>query len=115
MADNKDDKGQNAREFFRIHYTAPDNPILEMDKVKFFVIDISEGGLKFTPKKGQIFAAGQRISGKILFGSRGFYMIKGSILRVSIRDIAVQLDEPSRIPLTRIMEEQRFLIQKGKM
>jgi hypothetical protein len=114
MADNKD-RDQNAREFFRIHYTAPDNPILELEKVKFFVIDISEGGLKFAPKKGQLFTEGQRISGKILFGSRGFVIVHGNVLRVSVRDIAAQLDKASRIPLTRIMEEQRFLIQKGKL
>ena len=115
MATKEDEKTQNSREFFRIHYKAPDNPILEMNKVKFFIVDISEGGFRFSPKKGQMFSEGERVDGKILFGSRGFVMIKGSVLRVSVRDIAVQLDEPSRIPLTRIMEEQRFLIQKGKL
>jgi hypothetical protein len=36
-------------------------------------------------------------------------------LRVFDREIAVQLDAGGRIPLAKIMEEQRILIQKGKL
>lgn len=115
MAKAKEEPKENSREFFRIHYTAPDNPIFEFDKNKFMVIDISEGGFKFAPKKGYVFQENDLVQGKLILGTRATLEVKGHILRVGLRDIAVKFNEKSRIPLTRIMEEQRYLIQKGKL
>lgn len=111
----KDLREKTAREFFRIRYPSLENPVLEIGKHKLVIIDISEGGMKFALKKGLLFFEGDAMEGKVVFGKRGALDVKGTVLRVSRTEVAVQLDEASRIPLARIMEEQRLLIQKGKL
>lgn len=103
------------REFFRIRYPTLENPILEIGKHKLVIIDLSEGGMRFALKKGLVFREGELMEGKVVFGTRGSLIVKGVVLRISPSECAVLLDEPSRIPLARIMEEQRLLIQKGKL
>lgn len=105
----------NNREFFRILYRAPENPILQIDKAKFLIVDLSEGGLKFIPQKDYSFCERDSIKGKIVFGKRGTLDFNGYIIRIALREIAVEFTIESRIPLARIMQEQRLLIQKGKL
>ncbi len=107
-------EGKNAREFFRIFYRR-DNPVLEIDKKKFIIIDISEGGIKFSPLRGSIFFEDSIVEGLVVFGKRGSVKVKGTVIRVTKTDIAIKLEDASRIPLARIMEEQRFLIQRGQL
>jgi len=113
---SEDNKDKNGREYFRISYRPAEAPIFECDKNKFIVRDLSEGGVKFAPKKGMQFFERDKIVGKIVFpDKRGVIEIKGFIIRVTLTDVAVQLLETTRIPLAKIMEEQRLLIQKGKL
>ncbi len=106
----------NQREHYRIFYRAPDQPVFHSDQGKFPIVDISEGGFRFAFKKGALFMEGDYLEGTIVFpAKRGSIPIKGQVLRVFEREIAVQLDVDSRIPLAKIMEEQRVLIQKGKL
>ncbi len=107
---------ENLREFFRIPYRSPEVPIFEFDRTKYNVVDISEGGIKFALKKGMFFAEKDPIVGMLIFPSkRGMVQIKGTIIRVTTRDVAIQLDENARIPFAKVMEEQRLLIQRGKL
>ncbi len=109
-------KGHNDREYFRISYRPAEAPLFECEKQKFVVLDLSEGGIKFSPKKGMQFFENDRITGKVIFPEkRGILEIKGFIIRVTLSDIAIRLLENSRIPLARIMEEQRLLIQRGRL
>jgi hypothetical protein len=108
--------GQNQREHYRIFYRAPDQPVFQCDQGKFPVVDISEGGFRFSFKKGALFMEKDYLEGTIFFpNKRGSVFVKGQVLRVFDREIAVQLDAGGRIPLAKIMEEQRILIQKGKL
>lgn len=109
-------KVQNQREYYRIFYRAPDQPLFQCAQGKFAVLDISEGGFRFAIKKGALFMEDDVLEGQIHFPlKRGVVAIKGQVLRVFDREIAVQLDFDGRIPLSKIMEEQRLLIQKGKL
>lgn len=108
--------GHNQREHYRIFYRAPDQPVFQCSQGKFPVSDISEGGLRFSFKKGALFMEKDDLEGTIVFpNKRGSVFVRGQVLRVFDREIAVQLDMKGRIPLAKIMEEQRALIQKGKL
>ncbi|WP_141731147.1 PilZ domain-containing protein [Oligoflexus tunisiensis] len=108
--------GQNQREHYRIFYRAPDQPVFQCDQGKFPVLDISEGGFRFSFKKGALFLEKDYLEGTIhLPNKRGTVFVKGHVLRVFDQEIAVHLDADGRIPLARIMEEQRILIQKGRL
>ncbi len=109
-------QGSNQREHFRIFYRPPEQPIFVCGQGKFAVLDLSEGGFRFAYKKGVIFMQQDSLTGHIhLPAKRGVLSVKGQVLRVFDREIAVQLDPDGRIPLAKIMEEQRILIQKGKL
>ena len=115
-ADKEKDKDKNAREYFRISYRPAEAPIFEHDKNKFIVLDLSEAGIKFSPKKGMTFFEKDTISGKLIFpDKRGVLEVKGVIIRVTASDVAIKLLANTRIPLAKIMEEQRLLIQRGKL
>lgn len=107
----------NQREHYRICYRAPDQPLFECENGKFLILDISEGGFRFSIRKsGVFFSEESLIHGMIVFPEkRGSVAVKGSILRVLQHEIAVQLDEDARVPLAKIMEEQIALIQKGRL
>lgn len=114
--DKKAKEEKNAREYFRISYSPAEAPLFEHDKNKFIVLDLSEAGLRFSPKKGMSFFEKDAISGKIIFpNKRGVIEVKGIIIRVTPSDIAIKLLASTRIPLAKIMEEQRLLIQRGKL
>jgi hypothetical protein len=107
--------GQNEREFFRISYKGGEQPHFVMGKKRFIVLDISEGGFRFGLPKDFTFYEQETIEGTLGFPGRGFVPVKGIIIRITRDDVAVQLKDPGRIPLAKIMEEQRFLIKKGKL
>lgn len=105
----------NQREYYRISYRAPDQPIFECTQGRFALVDLSEGGFRFAVKKG-LFNEKDYVEGIIAFPKkRGSVAIKGRVLRVFDQEVAVQLNPDSYIPLAKIMEEQRILIQKGKL
>lgn len=106
--------GQNEREFYRIAYRN-ENPHFVMDKKRFIVLDISEGGFRFHLPKNVNFYEKETVEGTLGFPGRGFVPVKGIIIRVTKDDVAVQLTGKGRIPLAKIMEEQRYLIQKGRL
>lgn len=114
--DKKSNDEKNAREYFRISYRPAEAPIFECNKNKFIVLDLSEAGVKFSPKKGMTFFEKDTILGKVIFpDKRGVIEVKGVIIRVTPTDVAIKLLAHTRIPLAKIMEEQRLLIQRGKL
>ena len=106
----------NQREYYRIFYRPPFQPLFVCDHGKFAVVDISEGGFRFSIKKGAAIFEGSFIEGTIqLPQKRGSVFVKGLVLRHFEREIAVVLDPDGRIPLAKIMEEQRVLIKRGSL
>ena len=108
----------NKRAHYRILYSHGSQPIFECAQGKFLVLDVSESGFRFVIKTDQTvrFNENMVLDGKIIFPEkRGFVRIKGKVLRATAREVAAILDEGNLIPLSKIMEEQRILIKKGKL
>ena len=114
MSNGKQER--NSREYFRITYRPAEAPIFECDNNKFVILDLSEEGIRFSPRKGMQFFEKDEIVGQVVLpNKRGLLIVRGVIIRVSHIDVAVHLFENSRISLAKIMEEQRHLIQQGKL
>ncbi len=106
---------ENKRNFFRIIYPYGENPILNLSRNKYPVLDISEGGCSFVIRPEQTFSLNQQINATILFHGRGTENIKGKVVRVVGRKISIKFLSRVGISLARIMSEQRYLIRKHKM
>lgn len=103
----------NQREYYRIEYPAGEEPIFHHSLAKFKVLDVSEGGFSFTPGRFTPPVEGEEVTGQIQFGNRAKIAIKGVVARVGKR-VSVKLYDDARIPLPRIMEEQRFMIRRAR-
>lgn len=113
MTDEK--KAENLREYFRIHYLPPDAPVFKRGDHKLTVLDVSEGGLRFVPKPEMHFSEEEQVSGDVVFPlGRGVFSVKGTVIRASPNEVALKLLDNARIPLSTIMEEQRYFIAHGK-
>jgi len=101
--------GEQRRNHYRIKYPLIERPFLTVDKNTYQVLDISEGGVKFfSPVKN--FKVGEYITGSIKFHDGEIVTVEGHILRLQSRRIIILLDR--KIPLQRILKEQRHLIKK---
>jgi CRP-like cAMP-binding protein len=109
-------QGECRRRHFRILYKSGEHPVFETFKQRFKVIDISEQGVRFTKGQHDLFQTESEIIGILHFPSdRDKIEVKGRIVRVTEHDVAIELAAAGRIPLQRIMMEQRLLIQRGHM
>ncbi len=109
-------KGECRRRHFRIFYKHGEHPVLETRGQNHMVIDLSEQGIRCAKGEYDAFSPGDTLEGKITFPEdRVSIPISGRVIRVSANDIALELDEAGRIPLQRVMIEQRLLIQRGRI
>lgn len=104
----------NKREFYRIEYAPGDQPIFLHFMQKFKVLELSEGGFSFSFEGVVSIREGEELAGDIQFGSRGKLWMKGVVVRIAYRRVSVRFHADGQIPLAKIMEEQRFLIQKNR-
>ena len=108
-------KGECRRQHFRIIYKEVDHPTFVNDHGEFEVIDISETGIRFKSTELTGYDIQDEISGTIKFpGDRGSDAIIGQVVRVCDNFTALNLKGSGRIPLQRVMSEQRVLIQSVK-
>jgi CRP-like cAMP-binding protein len=109
-------KGECRRRHFRIFYKGEGHPRFDTDEGSYPVIDISELGLRFSRESHETFMRGQSLSGYLVFPSDNHQIrVTGHVVRLTERDVALELSARERIPLKRIMMEQRLLIQKGHL
>ncbi|MEQ8171544.1 MAG: PilZ domain-containing protein [Candidatus Eremiobacterota bacterium] len=101
--------GEQRRRFYRIKYPLIERPKIILDNKSYQVIDISEGGIKFFSPV-TIFKINQYIKGTITFHDGEVLEVEGHVLRLQNKRIIILLD--IKIPLQRILKEQRFLIKK---
>ena len=109
MQDNRDQSG-NKRQNFRIEYPISYRPKLIISYYIFEVLDISEQGIKFFPKRAYELKLGLTLSAKIVFKGGESFNIKGKIIRNTGKEVILSLLEG--IPTSKIMSEQRVLINK---
>jgi hypothetical protein len=101
---------QNQRTHFRIEYPASERPVLVVDKTRFLVLDLSENGLKFLPGPAYRPKPGTSIRGVVRFKNGGECPVEGKVLRYAGEGCVVLLVQG--IPLSRMMEEHRLILQK---
>ena len=102
------------RRFFRLNYPPNDRPILTLKGTRFLAIDVSEEGARFSlvdVKVSQL-REGMTIDGTLDFSGRGIFSISGTIIRINEDSAAIKFKK--MLPLSHIMAEQRYLIQKYK-
>lgn len=102
------------RNYFRLEYFKPDRPSLTITGKTFAVIDLSEKGIKFELPPGLKPRIKARVSGTVQLPDKSRYEIMGYVLRVdpTARICVLYLEEG--LPLAKMLQEQRRLIQKYK-
>lgn len=100
---------ENRRKYFRITYPIDAGPKLVYRGVPLTVVNLSEQGLRFQIHNLLKFKEGQSFSGSLSFASGETFLVFGSVRRVDLEGIGIELTNP--IPLKMIMAEQRRLIQ----
>jgi hypothetical protein len=95
------------REHFRIEYPTAARPSLIAGSVEHEVVDVSEQGLRFRMAEGESWELGHSVVGTIRFQQRDEVRIRGVVVRIVDKEIAVHLS--IGIPLKTIIDEQRYL------
>ena len=87
-----------------------DSPEFKIGTRSYPVLDLSMKGMRIAKRGAMEFRKLQEIEGKIHFKNDTVAHVKGMIVRVHSKSLAVELSKD--IPGTIIMEEQRLLLVK---
>lgn len=104
----------NQRDHFRLNYPKPDRPQVLIAGHKYEVIDLSERGLKFLRSKTFQLTTDAAINATIYFHDGKSCAVRGKVLRVTENTEECVLILSDGVPLPKMMEEQRYLLQKYK-
>jgi PilZ domain-containing protein len=102
---------QFEREHYRIQYPTAARPSIVIDGQAHEVIDLSERGVRFRAGDTTI-TVGDELSGRLRFRQGEPIDVKGTVLRIVAREIAVRLEVG--VPLKVIIEEQRYLRERHR-
>ena len=100
------------REHYRVAYPTQLRPKFLVQGFAFDVIDISERGRRFRLADAATPEAGNEVQGTVRFRRGETITVRGAVLRVDGREVAVRLEEG--VPLRVIMEEQRYLLDRHR-
>ena len=99
------------RQYYRIRY-----PVFYQPKVRIIgenndyeVVELSERGVRFIYKGRGRLSTGSEIKIKITFYDGETFQFSGDLLRAEKKDVIMRFK--GRIPLSRIMKEQHYLIE----
>jgi len=95
------------REHYRIPYPVAARPILLVDDEEYPVIDIAEMGIRYDCGAHPRPAIGAVVRGTMHFKRSAEALIRGHVIRIQDRQVAVRLDVA--IPFKLILDEQRYL------
>ena len=105
MADVKDD-----RAFFRLEYPPREQPTITIDRVKYSVRDLSEGGVRFATPLGTPLRVGDQVDASITFRRDQHTIdVEGLVIRLIPYPPQCALKLTKRIPRLRMAEEQRYI------
>lgn len=105
--ENKQYKGKNIREHYRIRYPISCRPRLIILNNEYETIDISERGIRFICKKISEFQAGMELEVRVTFSNGEYLDLEGEILRTDEKVAVLHLSR--RIPFKIIVAEQRYI------
>ncbi|HEY3418862.1 MAG TPA: hypothetical protein VGM23_18460 [Armatimonadota bacterium] len=108
-----DEHSRERRRFFRLPYPegAVRPTILTLDG-SFPVSEISEKGLRFVCRRAAMFKLHQPVKATVRFLGGETCLIEGHVLRMTADAVILFLTKG--IPLNKIVEEQRMLINKAR-
>ena len=95
------------REHYRIQYPTAARPQIVIDGRAHEVIDLSERGVRFRVGDDVSINVDDELAGRLRFRRGEPVDVKGIVLRIAGREIAVKLE--IGVPLKVIIEEQRYL------
>lgn len=98
---------EHPREHYRIPYPFAARPLLVVGDQEFQVVDISEMGLRYDLGGQPRPRVGTEVRGTMHCKRGDEALIRGEVVRVQERHVAVKLDIP--IPFRLILDEQRYL------
>ena len=104
------DDENKTRQHFRVEYPPEVQPLFIQKKNQHSIIDLSERGIKFSIERTFRMKVGDKLEGKVVFSDNDETDIKGKILRLDEAYAVIYLDQ--RVSLQKIMEQQRFLLNK---
>ena len=99
-----------SRRHYRIRYPVNEAPLLHVGARTYRVLDLSEMGMRLVWQGEAELRELQEIEGKIRFRNKKIVHIKGKIVRIHSKSVALELSEG--VPASIIMAEQRFLLNK---
>jgi hypothetical protein len=101
------------RKHFRLEYPKTDCPLIEIDGHKLQIIDISEHGCRFVP---MTFSPNYNMmyTAIIKFADGTTCKVMGKIVRTEKSRLYCAMQLTQGIPLTKMMEEHRRILQKFK-
>ena len=98
---------------FRIVYPLPARPTAVFGNRRFSTLDLSEHALRLDMRRvAEPLRAGERVAGRIKLAQRVEHAFEGEVLRVDEKSAVIALDEPHRVDLSVIFQEQRYLRSK---
>jgi hypothetical protein len=98
------------RSEFRIVYPLPARPLATLGRRQFSTLDVSEQALRLDQRRVESpLVAGERVAGSLRLAQRVDHGFEGVVLRADAQSAVVRLDDPFRIDLSIIFQEQRFL------
>ena len=102
-------KKEKPRNYFRLEYPPEVRPKIYIANETHSVINLSEGGVKFEVRNLDL-KADKDHQAVIVFYNSDKTEVVGSVIRSDKMSMVLQLSEG--VPLQRIMNEQRFLLNK---
>jgi hypothetical protein len=108
MQDNKNI--QKSRNYYRIKYPFFYRPKIKIqgEDTENHVVELSERGVRFLYEGARPLSIGLDLSITIIFYDGAAFQFSGDLLRVEGKDVILRFS--GSLPLSRIMEEQRYLI-----
>ncbi|MDV2478772.1 MAG: DnaJ domain-containing protein [bacterium] len=100
--------GAQRREHFRVEYPSRYRPKLIIAESEYDILDLSESGVRFSCSNGKVLE--HKIHATITFHDGEALKIEGEVFRSGDNEMALRLVK--RVPLRRIVKEQRHLMNE---
>lgn len=103
---------ENKRNHFRLEHPAADRLQLVIGRVAHEIVDLSANGVKFAMSKGFKPQLHERIKAQIALHDGNTYEVMGKVTRLDEDNNQCVLVLSRGVPLAKMLEEQRYLLQK---
>ena len=108
MQDNKEH--ENTRKYYRIKYPFFYRPKIKIEgeDIESYILELSERGVRFLYEGTRSLSKGSDLRVTIIFHDGAEFQFSGDILKVEEKNVILHFS--GCLPLSRIMEEQRYIM-----